>query len=77
MTTNKNIIYFVYSSEQKKKNEKILEKMSKTYELGYVLINGIYKPYTQISKSPQSNYSDAILVASGEEYKMKYKKPTM
>lgn len=68
-------VYFMFSSEQLKVRKEADKKIGKIYKPGQVLVNGRYKQYTEIVSNPNNaTYSDAIVVASGEKSKMKYKR---
>lgn len=67
--------YFFYSTEQMKFMKNIEEKMGRKYTVGQVIVNGTRKPFTELSSSPTSRYSDAKIVAQGEEIEFKYTLP--
>ena len=64
--------YFLYSPIQEKELSKVADSMGKKYKPGEVFINGKYKKYTQLSKSPTNPlYADATIIAKGYIEKMK------
>ena len=67
--------YFIYSSEQLKFRKSVEEKMGKKFRVGHVIVNGVKKPFTELSATPTSRYADFKIVASGEISKMKYTMP--
>ena len=69
------IKYFFYSSEQLRFRRQMEEKMGKKFAVGQVIVNGVRKPFTEISSSQTSRYSDAKLVAKGDTSVMKYTLP--
>lgn len=74
VTSNKKIYrYFMYSVAQHKLREETEAKMGKVFIPGEVLINGQWKKFTQLSVSPNSVYSDAVIVTKGYLDKIQYK----
>lgn len=67
--------YFIYSAEQLKFRKEVESKMGKKFMVGHVIVNGVRKPFTEISTSPNSRYADAVIVTSGEESLIKYTPP--
>lgn len=67
--------YFIYSSEQLNLRKQIEEKAGKRFNVGHVFANGKKLPYTELSSSPKSRFSDAKIVAEGEATIMKYTLP--
>lgn len=67
--------YFIYSSDQMKFQKKMEEKVSKTYQVGTVIVNGKKRSFTELSKTGVSTYSDAVIVAEGSLKKFKYTLP--
>ena len=67
--------YFLYSSEQLKLRKSLELRMGKKFKVGYVIVNGVKKPFTELSLNPNSRFSDAIVVAEGDPNKMKYTLP--
>ena len=67
--------YFLYSSEQLKLRKSLELRMGKKFKVGYVIVNGVKKPFTELSLNPKSRFSDAIVVAEGDPNKMKYTLP--
>ena len=69
------IKYFFYSSEQLKFRRQMEEKMGKKFVVGQVIVNGVRKPFTEMSSTPKSRYSDAKLIAEGDPATIKYSLP--
>ena len=67
--------YFIYSAEQLKFRRQIEEKMGKKFYVGQVIVNGARKPFTELSASPKSRFSDAKIVAEGEASTFRYTLP--
>ena len=67
--------YFFYSSEQLKFRRQMEEKMGKKFVVGHVIVNGVRKPFTEMSSSQTSRYPDAKLVAKGDPSTMRYSLP--
>lgn len=67
--------YFFYSSQQLQLRKQVEEKMGKKFKVGHVVVNGVRKPFTELSSSDKSRYADAKLVASGEISLMRYTMP--
>ena len=67
--------YFLYSSEQLKFRKDIESKMGKRFKIGHVIVNGVRKPFTELSSSPKSRFTDAIIVAEGDPSLMNYTLP--
>lgn len=67
--------YFMYSSEQLKFRKQIESKMGKKFKIGHVIVNGVKKPFTELSSSPKSRFTDAIIVAEGDPSIMRYTLP--
>lgn len=65
--------YFLYSAEQEALRKNLESKMSKEFIIGEVMVNGVWKPYTQISiQSDNVAYADAKVVAKGYLEDMEY-----
>ena len=69
------IKYFLYSSEQLKMRKSVESKMGKNFKPGVVIVNGTRKPFTELSSTPISRFSDAIIVAQGDPTFMNYTLP--
>lgn len=69
------IKYFIYSSEQLKFRREVELKMGKKFRVGHVIVNGVKKPFTELSPVSTSRYADAKVVASGDPTLMKYTLP--
>lgn len=75
MSNYNNIKYFIFSATAYKLKQDLFNKLGKIYKPGEVLVNGIYKQFTEIVNEPnESRFSDAIIVASGDIREIKYKK---
>ena len=70
-----NIRYFFYSSEQLKIRKDLELRMGRRFKVGQVIVNGIRKPFTELSANSKSRYADAKLVAKGDPKTMKYTMP--
>lgn len=65
--------YFLYSHAQHRMREEIENKLGKKFIPGQVLVNGKWKNFTQISKTPENiMYGDSILVTKGYLDQIKY-----
>ena len=69
------IKYFYYSSEQLKFLKAMEEKMGKKFSVGHVIVDGIRKPFTELTSNPKSRFADAKLVAEGDPTLMRYTLP--
>lgn len=68
--------YFLYSKDHLDEQLTILEKRSKVFIPGTVVVNGVRKQFTQLSSSPtMPRFIDTKIVAEGEESSFKYDKP--
>lgn len=67
--------YFIYSSEQLKLRKSIEEKLGKRFTVGHVIADGVKKPFTELSSTSTSRFSDAKVVAQGDPTLMKYTLP--
>ena len=68
--------YFLYSSQQMEFRKKMENKLGRTFKVGHVFVKGRRIPFTELSSSPKSQYSDAKVIAEGEETTFKYTPPT-
>jgi hypothetical protein len=75
MATTSTYRYFIYSSEQMEFQKKMEEKAGRNYQVGTVIASGKKRPFTELSKTGESNYSDAKIIAEGEIKKFKYTLP--
>ena len=73
--SKENIKYFIYSSEQFKFRKEMESVGGKKFKAGTVIINGDRKLFTELSNTPASRFSDAIVVATGDPNKMSYTMP--
>ena len=74
---NKHYKYFLYSRAQYDECTNAEANLGKTYIPGKVLVNGRWKPYTEISNTPSNNrFADAVIVAQGYIEDMKYQRNT-
>lgn len=69
------IKYFMYSSEQLKIRKQVELKMGKKFKVGHVIVNGVKKPFTELSNTGKSRYADAKIVAQGDPQVMNYIMP--
>ena len=67
--------YFLYSSQQEKFFSDIEKSMGKKFKVGIVFTKGTKKSFTEISSNPTNGYSDAKIVAEGEETSFRYTLP--
>lgn len=67
--------YFIYSSQQAEFLATVEKTMGKTFKVGTVYTKGTRKSFTELSSSPNSKYSDAKIVAQGEESSFKFTLP--
>lgn len=67
--------YFIYSSEQLKFRKEVESKMGKKFKVGHVIVNGIKKPFTELSSTSNSRFADAKIVAEGDPSMMVYTLP--
>lgn len=70
------IKYFFYSYDQLTMRKDVELKMGKKFKVGHVVVNGIRKPFTELTSSKTSRFPDAKLVASGDPSTMVYTEPT-
>lgn len=69
------IKYFIYSSQQLKLRKEAEQRMGKKFKAGHVIVNGVRKPFTELSSTGKSRYSDAKIVAQGNPSLMRYTLP--
>lgn len=73
------IRYFMFSMEHYNKTRDIEKKCgNNNYKFGQVIVSGNYKPFTVITRDPETysrRYSDAKIVTSGDIRKIKYTEP--
>lgn len=70
-----NIKFFIFSLTQFKMRKDVEARLGREYKPGEVLVNGVYKQYTEIVNDPkEARYPDAIIIASGDIRYIKYKK---
>ena len=74
-STNSNYRYFIYSSEQMAFQKRMEERMGRTYQVGIVIYRGKRVSFTELSRTGNSTYSDAKIVAEGDMTKFKYTLP--
>ena len=67
--------YFLYSSEQYRLRKEVEAKMGKKFAVGHVIVDGVKKPFTELSSKPTSRYSDTKIVAEGDPTTMRYTLP--
>lgn len=71
----KDIRHFIYSANQMEFQKEMARKRGKSYHVGTVIANGKRLPYTELSRTGTSTYSDARIVASGDINTFKYNAP--
>lgn len=70
-----NIKFFIFSLTQYKMRKEVEARLGREYKPGEVLVNGVYKQYTEIVNDPnEARHPDAIIVATGDIRYIKYKK---
>lgn len=75
--SNKQYRYFLYSAEQEATRKQIESSAGKKFNPGQVLVNGSWKPFTQMSKSSENTmFADSKIVAKGYIEDVQYKEPT-
>ena len=67
--------YFYYSSEQLKLRVELEKKRGRNFIVGHIIVNGVKKPFTELTTKDSSRYPDAKLVAEGEVETMRYTEP--
>lgn len=67
--------YFIYSYKQLQMRKEVELKMGKKFRVGQVVVNGIRKPFTELSSTPNSRFADAKIVAQGDPTTMNYTEP--
>ena len=65
--------YFIYSSSQHQVRQETDSLLGKVFIPGEVLVGGTWKRFTHILTTPDSVYSDAVIVAKGYLDEIKYK----
>ena len=65
-------VYFIYSEQQEKMRKEVESKIGRVFNCGTVVVNGMRKPFTEISTKEVTRYPDAKIVASGYKSKIKY-----
>lgn len=69
------IKYFLYSSEQLKFRREMEERMGRKFNVGQVIVDGVRKPFTELSSTSTSRFSDSKIVAKGDPRYMNYTLP--
>ena len=67
--------YFLYSSQQANFFKTVEQNMGRTFHVGTVFYKGTKKSFTELSSTPTNNYSDAKIVAEGEETSLRFTLP--
>ena len=67
--------YFIYSYEQLQMRKQIENKMGKKFRVGHVVVDGVRKPFTELSSNSKSRFADAKIVAQGDPTIMIYTEP--
>ena len=68
--------YFIYSREQHEERKRIEEAVGYSYVPGKVLKTGKWRDYTSMSSSPNTRYSDAVVICEGYLDDIKYSPET-
>lgn len=76
-SSSKQFRYFLYSAEQEATRKQIENSAGKKFNPGSVLVNGSWKPFTQMSTQPNNSmFADSKIVTKGYIEDMSYKEPT-
>ena len=76
MATDNKFVYFLYSEEQVKERNKILDKQGKIYVPGTVYVGMSRIQFSQLSeKETIDRFIDTKVVAKGYKNQMKYELP--
>lgn len=67
--------YFFYSTEQLSFRTRMEAKIGKKFKPGNVFYKGKKIPFTEMLATNKATYSDAKLVAEGEELNLKFTLP--
>ena len=77
MAVNNKFVYFLYSEEQIKEKNTILEKQGKVFVPGVVYVGMSKIPFSIMSeKDTLPRFIDTKIVAKGYQNQMKYDMPT-
>lgn len=69
--------YFLYSQAMEVMRTELEARVNKLFIPGKVLVNGDWKPFTQLSTSAENNaYADSKLVTKGYTDEIQYVMPT-
>lgn len=69
-------VYFIYSEEQYKEKNQIMNITGRIFEPGTVVVNGTRKKFTQLStKSSLARFIDSKIVAEGTLSQFTYTEP--
>lgn len=73
--------YCLFSRDQYQLKKEIEGKVNRVYKPKEVLVNGTFKPFTEMIKvsdgevwSNKASYSDAVIVAIGAKTELKFRK---
>ena len=58
--------YFLYSATEAKIRSEVEAKMGRKFHVGIVIVNGLKKPFTEISSTVKIGYSDRKNIESRE-----------
>ena len=64
--------YFIYSKEQHKTRTAVEKTIGKTFTPGTVMVRGERKKYTEVNTTGKSKFSDAKIIAEGEDSRMTF-----
>lgn len=67
--------YFLFSKQQLNIRQQTAAKSGRRFNSGSVVVQGVMRPYTEISDKPESMYSDFVVVAKADLDKVKYTEP--
>lgn len=59
--------YFLYSKEQQNRNTEMAHAIGKRYKVGKIRVGKTLEPYTELTTSPESIYTDFKVVATYED----------
>ena len=65
--------YFIFSATQLRERSEIEKRIGKTFKPGEVVVGARKQQFTEVNSTGNSRYSDAKIVAEGEEKNIKYK----
>lgn len=77
MSSNSNLVYFIYSEMQINEDRKVAQSIGRSFNIGDVYIGSTPKKYSKIVKERDfgamlKQYPDSKIVTQGELEKIKY-----